>query len=245
MRHTRKNITQMISRPLDSACDLRYGFTMKNRKQLETQLNKDAWERVGGLSQPSKMPCYGYSIPAQTCKLGSILATVRGTTCSGCYALKGRYVMPTVKAALARRYASLDSPTWIDDMVRVIAWKETSGFFRWHDSGDLQSTNHLARIAEIARRLPNIRFWLPTREYSIVKAFVDQYGSAAIPANLTIRLSATKIDTQAPSIAGLPTSGVASNETNATCPARLQDNECRDCRACWNKEATHVIYKKH
>ena len=29
------------------------------------------------------------------------------------------------------------------------------------------------------------------------------------------------------------------------CPSRFQDNECRDCRACWNKEVKNVSYHKH
>ena len=82
---------------------------LQGMPKQETILNREAWTRVGGLSEPSKMPCHGYSIPANTCKLGSMLAKVKGTTCNGCYALKGRYVMPTVREALNRRFASLGS----------------------------------------------------------------------------------------------------------------------------------------
>jgi len=60
---------------------------------------------IGGLSSPSKMPCYSYSLPAKDCILGSKLAQLPGTTCHGCYALKGFYVMPNVKAAMERRLA--------------------------------------------------------------------------------------------------------------------------------------------
>ena len=35
-----------------------------------------ALEIVGGLSSPSKMPCHGYSIPAQKCMTGSKLRNV-------------------------------------------------------------------------------------------------------------------------------------------------------------------------
>ena len=45
---------------------------------------------TGGLSKPSKMPGYAYNLPAIHCKTGSKLAQVPGTTCHGCYALKGR-----------------------------------------------------------------------------------------------------------------------------------------------------------
>jgi Gene product 88 len=210
--------------------------------RAETILNREAWDRIGGLSEPSKMPCYGYSIPASRCKLGSILQRIQGTTCFNCYALKGRYTFANVIAALERRYASLASLTWIDDMVRVILWKEKSGYFRWHDSGDLQSVEHLEKIVAVCRQLPGILFWLPTREAGIVKEYLAKHGEP--PVNLTIRLSATKIDSDAVDI-GLPTSTVVSDKAQATCKAPKQGGECKSCRACWSKKVKNVSYKKH
>ncbi len=64
-----------------------------------------------------------------------------------------------------------------------------SGFHRWHDSGDLQSVEHLEKIIEVCRRTPQIQHWLPTRELAILRACRER-----IPANLTIRVSATMID---------------------------------------------------
>lgn len=209
----------------------------KNTKEL-----KEALERVGGLSSPSKMPCYGYSIPASACKLGSVLATVKGSTCFSCYAKKGRYVMPNVKNALERRLKALEMPTWVEDMTKVIEWKEKSGFFRWHDSGDLQSVRHLEQIVAICKNLPHIKFWLPTREFAVVKEYLKTNGS--FPENLTVRLSATRIDTVIDGM-GLPTSGVASNPTEVSCPAPGQGNECVDCRKCWDSGVKNVNYKKH
>lgn len=212
-----------------------------NKKQNITEA-KAAWNRIGGLSSPSKMPCHGYSIPASECKLGSILQRINGTTCFNCYALKGRYVMPNVRAALARRFASLRSESWINDMVTVIRWKEKSGYFRWHDSGDVQDLAHLENIVAVAERMPEITFWLPTREYSIVKEYLTTHGD--FPVNLTVRISATKIDSEAPKL-GLPTSGVSSDASQANCRAPKQGNECLDCRLCWNRNVKHINYKKH
>ena len=211
-------------------------------KKQSTIDNLAALNRVGGLSEPSKMPCYSYSIPATECKLGSILAKLNGTTCNNCYALKRAYTWPVVRNAMQRRFDSLQSPTWVNDMVTVIAWREKSGFFRWHDSGDLQGIWHLRNIVLVAMALPDISFWLPTRETATVKAYLAEYGE--FPSNLTVRISATKIDSAAHGL-GLATSGVASDETQVTCTAPKQDNACLDCRACWNKNVAHVIYKKH
>ena len=65
---------------------------------------KELKEAVGSLSAPSKMPCSGYSIPAQECNVGSRLVTIKGSTCSDCYALKKRYMFPNVQNAIYYRY---------------------------------------------------------------------------------------------------------------------------------------------
>ena len=154
--------------------------------------------------------------------------------------------MPNVRNALQKRFDSIDKPEWVEAMTIAIAGKEKSGFFRWHDSGDIQSVIHLRKICQIAINLPNITFWLPTREYSIVSLYVKLYG--AIPSNLTIRLSSLMINGNAPSgIAqslGLTTSGVSKDQT-FNCPASNQDNKCLTCRACWNKSVQNVSYKLH
>lgn len=205
-----------------------------------------ALDFVGGLSAPSKMPCRSYSIPAKYCKTGAKLVPVKNSVCSKCYALKGFYNMPNVKNALQKRFDSIDKPEWVEAMTIVIRTKETSGFFRWHDSGDIQSVSHLLKICQIAKNLPHITFWLPTREYSIVSTYVKLYG--AIPSNLTIRLSSLMINGNAPSgiakTLGLTTSGVSKDQT-FNCLASNQDNKCLTCRACWNKSVENVSYKLH
>ena len=204
---------------------------------------KLAQERVGSLSCPSKMPGYGYSTPAEDCITGSKLAQVKDSICSFCYARKGRYVFSNVKNAMKKRLKALERLDWVDMMVFLINKKEKSGFFRWHDSGDIQGVWHLEKIAEVARRLPHIKFWLPTREYRFVREWLQ---FARKPENLIIRLSAFMMDGKPPVVAktlGLPTSGVM--REGFSCPASSQGNECRDCRACWDSEVENIDYKKH
>ena len=55
-------------------------------------LIKEAKEITGGLSKPSKMPGPAYNLPASQCITGAKLVNVKGSTCSGCYALKGNYI---------------------------------------------------------------------------------------------------------------------------------------------------------
>lgn len=206
---------------------------------------KQAEAIASSLSSPSKMPCYSYSIPAQKCITGAKLRNVKNSICAACYALKGRYIFPNVKDALFRRFESLSHPQWVEAMVFMIGKREKSGFFRWHDAGDLQSVSHLEKIVQVCKSLPHIKFWLPTREFSIVSEYMT---NNAIPDNLTIRLSALMFDGAPPAAIakrlGLVTSGASSGK-DFSCPSSKQEGKCLDCRACWDKNVANVNYKKH
>ena len=194
-------------------------------------------EITGSLSKPSKMPGHAYGLPAKECKTGSKLAKVEGSTCSGCYALKGFYVFNVVQAAQYKRLEAIKHPGWVRAMAAQINAKRVK-FFRWHDSGDVQSLKHLFKIYEVARRSPDVAHWMPTRE-AWVKKYIDR-----APANLVIRFSATMVDQDAP--ASWPnTSTVTTNEALATCPAPKQDNACKDCRACWDPKIKNIAYLAH
>lgn len=210
--------------------------------------HRAAWDLVGGLSAPSKMPCYGYSTPADACATGSRLRAVKGSTCSGCYAMKGNYRFPKIQAALGRRLESIAHPGWVPAMVELI---DAAGapFFRWHDSGDVQSVDHLASIVAVAESTPGVSHWLPTRETAIVRDFLRAGGE--IPSNLVVRISAHMVDgfpRSAP--LGLPYSTVHSTEDvlpagAAVCGAAKRDGTCGDCRACWSPHVQHVSYHRH
>jgi hypothetical protein len=207
---------------------------------------KQAESIVHTLSAPSKMPGFSYNTPAFRCKIGSLLRKVKGSICSKCYALKGRYVFQNVQDAMEKRFSSLTSPLWVEAITFLISKKEKSGFFRWHDSGDLQGTWHLEKIVQVAKNLPHISFWLPTREYSIVSDFLKK--GHTIPSNLCVRLSALMIDGKTPdAIAkklGVQVSGVSSSG-GFNCPSSKQGNVCASCRACWDVNTYCVNYKQH
>ena len=204
---------------------------------------------VGGLSTPSKMPGWSYGIPAKDCLVGALLRQVKGSTCSKCYALKGMYVFPCVKNAQQKRLDILrkDLPGWTSNMVELLSRKyaRKSGpdaVFRWHDAGDLQSFEHLSAIVAIAKALPSVKFWLPTREYGIIQNWKRSYGS--FPHNLIVRLSAAMIGRKATKVAGVLSSTVGYGQGYA-CPAYKQGGQCGDCRACWNPRVESVDYPQH
>lgn len=199
----------------------------------------EALKIVGGLAKPSKMPGWAYGLPAAECKTGSKLVDVTGSTCEGCYANKGCYIFPVVQAAQYRRLESINHPQWVNAMAALINSKK-SKYFRWHDSGDVQSVEHLLKIFTVARLTPETKHWLPTRE-----AWTQKYDNKKYkPDNLTLRFSMPMVNQPA---AGnwSNTSTVVTDPAQATCPASKQDNKCLDCRACWDPSVKNVAYLAH
>jgi len=197
---------------------------------------------TGSLSKPSKMPGHAYGLPAKECKTGSKLVKIKGSTCHGCYALKGCYVFKVVQAAQYKRLESIKDPRWVEAMAAQINAKRNKSF-RWHDSGDVQDVEHLSKIFAVCRMTPDTAHCMPTRE-----AWVMKYLNLA-PDNLVIRFSATMIDQDAP--ASWPhTSTVVTKGAAANCPAPKQLDKagkphCKDCRACWDKSIKNVAYAEH
>lgn len=199
---------------------------------------KEAIKITGGLSKPSKMPGFAYNLPATRCKVGSKLAKIPGSVCHGCYALKGRYRFPNVKEALERRYKqAMTNKDWVFGMVYLINTSNKKEF-RWHDAGDIQSAEHLQRIFQVCELTPSVKHWLPTRESIIL----SNINADDVPDNLIIRLSASKVDGPAPKSWPWTSTVVTKGKT---CPAAEQNNECKDCRACWDKSVKNVAYGKH
>ena len=225
-------------------------------------LKKEAKEITGGLSAPSKMPGPSFNLPAAACITGAKLVNVKGSTCSGCYALKGRYRFPNVQHALARRLAKLHDPRWVDAMVTLI---DNDPVMRWHDSGDIQSAKHLTNIFEVCNRTPDTQHWLPTRE----ARFLRLMDPAVVPKNLKIVLSDHMNDQATPPSWWPYTSGVETDHKETHCPAfrtdeagnvyrldqfqaftkkekqKLDLGHCGNCRKCWDRETKRVIYGKH
>tara|TARA_R100000231_G_scaffold110446_1_gene81824 strand:+ start:326 stop:769 length:444 start_codon:yes stop_codon:yes gene_type:complete len=147
-----------------------------------------------------------------------------------------------VKDAQYKRWRALKHPLWVRAMAVQILSKATRGkkvkFFRWHDSGDVQNLEHLHKIYEVCKRTPEVKHWMPTRE-AWIKDHLEE-----CPENLIIRFSAPMVDQDAP--ASWPhTSTVTTKPEARTCPAPDQGNQCKDCRACWDKDVKNIAYGEH
>ena len=206
-------------------------------------LVREAKQIAVSLSNPAKMPCKGYGIQAlENCPVGKKLALIPGSTCANCYACKGQYQFANVIECHKKRKAAIDHPQWVEAMVKLIG---NDPYFRWLDSGDVFSMSFLKKIIQVVTLTPNCEHWLPTREKGLISRYMNAGGF--IPDNLTIRLSAAMVDNIAVALPGLNTSTVHEHgpAIGHECIAPKQNGECRDCRACWNKDIKNVSYKQH
>jgi len=223
------------------------------------------------LSNTSKMPCYSFNLSALHCKTGAKLVKIKGSVCYGCYALKGNYARYKHPLKMMPKTDKINHPLWISSMVYLInnqGNKKDKNYFRWHDSGDIQSLEHLKKIVEICKQTPNVKHWLPTREYKIIRDFLFW---ESFPDNLTVRLSAHLMDKLPPSMQGVcgstvtkdkPALGVQCKAYRTNKDKKVLSEEifqaltkqektdqglgiCGDCRLCWNKSIDNISYKYH
>ncbi len=218
-----------------------------NHQRARTLSLPEAKLLVGGLSETTKMPCYSYNLPADRCGVGSKLRKVKGSTCSTCYALKGRYVFGRVKKAMERRLEAIRDPLWVEAMILLITNLATRSHgqrydvFRWHDSGDVQDDGHLLKIVEVCRRTPDVRHWLPTREVHIVQNYINKHGN--FPPNLVVRVSAPMIGGTMIGVPQLPVATVNRPGVVEDCKAYERGGICGSCRVCWSTAS--VNYPLH
>lgn len=221
-------------------------------------LIKDAKKITGGIGFTAKTG-FSYGLAAiATCKIGAALAKKKGSTCFGCYAVGGNYAYPSTKTAHQNRYESvvfLSDPAfrklWVEAMRTLIMniakrHDKDMWFFRWHDSGDIISVDHLAAIADVAKATPEVKHWLPSKEKVKVKEYLKDNK---FPKNLCVRMSYYFIDKENEFGFETPVAGVYKDTTpkGHKCPAVIEHKGCHEvgCRACWNPKVKKVFYKMH
>lgn len=198
-----------------------------------------------------KMPGTSFGLSTDFCNVGGKLRDVEGSVCQSCYAERLEKFRPSVKKGWTSRAEAVIEATktyegkllWVNAMVTRLS-KLSPEYHRWHDSGDLLSYHHLLMIVYVAEELPDIKFWLPTKEKALVNKYLKKNGE--FPSNLTVRLSAPMVD-QVLSRKDIPTSAVTTGTPEDTwiCPARHQGNSCGSCRVCWDSDVQVVAYPKH
>ena len=211
-------------------------------------LVKEAKE-YGSISKGNtKMPGTTYAVDSFACHVGEMLSKKAGSICEQCNMRRLQKIRPLVdkgyKINLEKWQRSIGSIIkWVDAMVFQIKRYCSDGHHRWFDGGDLQSYEMLMAIDSVARQTPQIKHWLPTKEYGIVSKYF-KYNTE--PENLTIRVSAPMIDGK-PSKRFKYTSTVhkINPPQGVECEARKRNNNCGPCRACWDKRIRNISYPKH
>jgi hypothetical protein len=220
------------------------------------------------LSKTTKMPCYSWNLPAlKACPAAQLSFKLLGedSICSQCYATKGFYAMyQTVKDALQARFDFVlnsikndNGETFVKTMVNLIqkaVKKQKENIFRLHDSGDLFSKAYIKTWISICKALPEVRFWIPTREW--IRSSDELKELASLP-NVALRPSALKFNDLPPKVEGFASGSTVvdslekAKELNCfACPATIKGNpktcDGNRCRACFCVSARKSIaYIKH
>ena len=114
------------------------------------------------------MPAKSWSLPAVTTCPASIDPATKELVevCKTCFADKGFYNMPTVKAPRFHNMEDWKRDDWADEMITAL---KNQKFFRWFDSGDMYAVALANKIFEVIKRTPECRHWLPTKMYKFKK----------------------------------------------------------------------------
>jgi len=220
-----------------------------NTQKLTIKLAK--LQTSGDISNSnSKMLGSSFGLDPWSCKTGIKLSKIKGSVCNQCYAKRGTGIYPSVKQGRKNNTLAIingtktdDLKSWTSSMVFLIEKRSKLGFHRWHDSGDLQNLSHYKAIINIAIQLPNIKFWLPTKEKKIINSYKNP-----LPSNLCVRLSGAMIDSLPPKTNKDILTSTVHKDSSAhgfVCPAPNQGGSCLDCSACYNTNISNVSYHKH
>lgn len=119
-----------------------------------------------------------FGIPAlKTCPMKDVCGKF-------CYANKGAYAWPVVKAAYESRYQATRLDNFPQVAVKALKSKRKLEKVRIHDSGDFYNKEYLYKWFKIAESMPNIEFYAYTKQVKLLK---DNWSVK--PDNLTIIFS--------------------------------------------------------
>ena len=200
------------------------------------------------LSNTHKMPCKSWSLPViSTCPGRFDITTGKvSAVCKGCYAGKGRYKMPKVKALREHNKEDWTRPEWEDDMVAQL---DNMRWFRWFDSGDMYHIELAHKIYNVMQRTPWIHHWLPTKMGRFTK-FAPILKAMSSLDNVVVRHSSDNFNSHDGLQYGDTASTVVTDREEALtnhvtiCPAE-GTSKCGLCRKCWDKQVTLIGYTKH
>lgn len=197
------------------------------------------------LTRNSTVSALGWSLPSGPSHCAAFKGGP-GSVCASCFAGQGKLGnMPAALHAQAARAAWIRGPGTVAAKARCLA-SEIGPRTRYvvvHVSGDFRTRAEVAIWRRVAQMRPDVRFWVRTRTWRLGPAWVRQLSALHALPNVVVRASALVIDGPAPSVP-FPTSGVT--RRGVGCPKQTHGScEASGCRACWDKDVSHVDYLFH
>lgn len=195
---------------------------------------------VGLFTTNTKTGCPSWSISNRSC------TGAKGCNiCKECYGKKGRFGIDSVQNAMNKRYEWFENTKENEIVDTILAEIEFFGeeYFRVHVNGDFKNVRSIRIWEKICKKLPNVKFWFPTKAYR-VKTMLPYIQNLNKLPNVVVRPSSADFDVPAPNIKGLAKGATAYKEKKAQkghfeCPGN-----CNDCRICWDKNV-RVTYHYH
>jgi len=233
----------------------------------------------------SKMTCASFSLPAGPPRYGGTCPAsaekfdcdYKDVICYDCYATRNRYLFASnaIRQAVKWQWVqtAMRRGTFVDEMVEAIRFISqpsvaqylrgrdiAANYFRIHDSGDWSDKDYFRAWVEVCRRVPEVRFWAPTRMW-IFEDWADLLKKTRFPKNMTVRPSTLCKEEMPFIIKGLSGAGAGVSydelpspayncpatfgEDSDTCLGSRGPDEQHGCRACWDWPSLIVNYRRH
>lgn len=130
------------------------------------------------ISQTSKMQIKGKRVGSWSLPAGDSCPGAKGAeVCEGCYAKKGMYRFPVVKNVREYNKADYHKDDWVSRMIKEVSKYD---YFRWFDSGDIESPELADKIRVVIDRTIYTKHWLPTRSDKVGSIFKMLERAASI-----------------------------------------------------------------
>jgi len=208
---------------------------------------------IHSLSKTSKMPSKSWGLPAwDTCPSARDSKGKPVDACANCYALQGSYTWPVVKASRERNKRHWKHRTFVSAMVDLIkkeGKRNKKNLFRWFDSGDIYHIDLALKIEEIIKATPDIRHWIPTRQYKDKSILPILKRINKLP-NAVARFSSDSVNGEmlnAPYSSTITQNAddIKSSKGVSICGAYKRNGKCESCTACWDKRINTIVYPLH
>ena len=216
------------------------------------------------LTVNSKMNVPSYGVHTNNCNVGTGLNNNPKSIChhSNCYAKNGTFRFRSVRLKMLSNMEFLNSPDFVDTLTYEIK-KTRCAYFRWFDSGDINSFEQGVKVSTVCMNTPDVKHWIPTKETKHFRN-AEKYMRTVLNYdyhNAVVRYSAHLIDAAPSKLEGIVNTstvythidspGLTRGANDYICRVYDLDEDtgergksCGTCDACWNPSVSNISYIK-